>query len=420
MAQYLSQSRIEDPVRLEPNEISFVRMRISEEEELVQSFDSRMDELRAQISKLTLQKDAKLVEIASLRNVLASVRRVPLEILTEIFELVLGNRQWRSDIVPHIFRLSSVCAAWRKAVHATPRLWSTLCISLEKVVLGPELIWVEDWIIRSQMVPLDLYLDFYFDKYDESRDVLSTQRGNQLLEYILTQFSHKVRSLNVMGHPSSFLPILHLSPSSSLLSLEEISLTIIDDDDDNDTIEDLVALLPAKVAVFLRASKLRQVKLNNASLLEFLALPAEQLTSLEVNEDEFEFDPVMFVDILSRCKQLVALQIYPPSDGFVGLSMRIPILLPTLTSLEVYNVYNAADNILRCITTPLLEQLHLCYRGTDLDSLVTDLTAFQQRSSTALSFLNLYISCSADHEVEIITEKVIGILSLFPKIWWEI
>ncbi|KAE9404463.1 hypothetical protein BT96DRAFT_916811 [Gymnopus androsaceus JB14] len=159
MAQYL-QSRIKDPIWLEPNEISFLRMRISEEEALVQTFESRMDELRAQISELMRQKDAKLVEIASLRNVLAPVRRVPLEILLDIFELVLEPRQWETNTVSHLFRLSSVCVAWRKATHATPQFWSTLRISIK----DQDYTCVSDWITRCQMVPVNLYLNFYGEK----------------------------------------------------------------------------------------------------------------------------------------------------------------------------------------------------------------------------------------------------------------
>ncbi|KAE9405933.1 hypothetical protein BT96DRAFT_1015195, partial [Gymnopus androsaceus JB14] len=106
MAQYL-ESRIEDPIWLEPNDISFLRTRIAEEEAFVQSFQSQIGELRAQISELTLQKDAKLVEIASIQNVLSPVRRVPLEILSEIFELVSAKHyQWDSGNVSEIFTLS--------------------------------------------------------------------------------------------------------------------------------------------------------------------------------------------------------------------------------------------------------------------------------------------------------------------------
>ncbi|KAE9404443.1 hypothetical protein BT96DRAFT_1072042 [Gymnopus androsaceus JB14] len=184
MAQYL-QSRIEDPIWLEPNDASFLRTRISEEEVLVETFESQMDELRSQISELTLQKDAKLVEIASLQNVLAPVRRVPLEILTEIFDLVTKGPQW--EIVSHLFILSSVCVAWRKAAHAIPRLWSTLHIDMDTHFLGSDYTWVNGWFTHSQMVPVDL--NFYMDELNELR----VESGKQFLEYILVHFAHKIR-----------------------------------------------------------------------------------------------------------------------------------------------------------------------------------------------------------------------------------
>ncbi|KAE9404459.1 hypothetical protein BT96DRAFT_916810 [Gymnopus androsaceus JB14] len=390
MAQYL-QSRIEDPIWLEPSDISFLRT--------------------SQISELT---HAKLVEIASLRNVLAPVRRVPLEILTEIFELVSKDPRWK--IVPHMFILSSVCMAWRKAAHATPRLWSTLDISFEVFVLGPEFTWVEDWITRSQTVPLDLYLEFSWE-CDEFPDV-QKQRGKKFLEHILSQFGHKVRLLDVTGRPSSFLPILNLSPSSSLSSLEEMYFSICEDasDDSTGALEDL---FPQKAEVFLGAPKLRQVVLNRGYLLELLALPAEQLTSLKVNEEEFHFDTVMFVDILlPRCKQLVSLEIYLPSETFIGLTPKLLILLPALRSLEVYNVYDAAENILRCITAPLLERLSIsCHDEIDeidLDSFLMDMAKFQRRSSTALSSLVFYLA--SKNRKRNFAEKLIAVLSLFPAI----
>ncbi|KAE9399816.1 hypothetical protein BT96DRAFT_939133 [Gymnopus androsaceus JB14] len=82
MARYLSKHRIESPICLEPNDVSFLRTRLSETETKVESLEN-------QISELTRQKDAKLVDIASFRNILAPVRRIPLEILSEIFKLAL-------------------------------------------------------------------------------------------------------------------------------------------------------------------------------------------------------------------------------------------------------------------------------------------------------------------------------------------
>ncbi|KAE9404860.1 hypothetical protein BT96DRAFT_397355 [Gymnopus androsaceus JB14] len=106
MAQYLSQ-RIEGPIWLEPTDISFLRARISDVE-------TQVEKLQSQISELTHQKDAKLVEIASLENVLSPIRRVPPEIISEIFDLhVFLKRGSRcTSIVSLNTRLFSALCAW--------------------------------------------------------------------------------------------------------------------------------------------------------------------------------------------------------------------------------------------------------------------------------------------------------------------
>ncbi|KAE9404445.1 hypothetical protein BT96DRAFT_1016272 [Gymnopus androsaceus JB14] len=417
MAQYLK-SRIEDHIQLEPIDSYFLRNRLSEAEALVQTFESRIDKLRAQISQLTSQKDAKLVEIASLRNVLAPVRRIPLEILTEIFEVSCHVSQ-EFEMVAHMLILTSVCVAWRKAAHATPRLWSKLYIAVKEQTLGSDFGWIKDWITRCRRLPLDLCLDFEVEFLARSNQRKGgeqsnqRERGEQLLEYILGRFCHKLRFLGMTGCPSSFLPILNLSPSSSLSSLEEVSLSFIEDDDD--TIEELIEFFPLKVNMLLTAPNLRQVEINCLSSLTLFALPAAQLTSLIVyndDDDEADWDPALCVDLLSRCKNLVSLEITPQSHS-LGFSTNLSACLPVLTSLDV--ACFSATNILRCLTTPLLERLSLSYDGRDMDRLVMEMAQFQQRSATALLSLVFYPP-AVYIEPKIITEKVIEILSIFPTI----
>ncbi|KAE9395954.1 hypothetical protein BT96DRAFT_825505, partial [Gymnopus androsaceus JB14] len=120
MAQYLNQSRIEGPIWLEPIDISFLQTRLSEAE-------TQASALEKQISKLTRRRDAKLVEVASLRNVLSPIRRMPVEILSEILELSCTPKDGKFtadyDIVRYTSRLSRVCVAWRKVAHSNPRMW---------------------------------------------------------------------------------------------------------------------------------------------------------------------------------------------------------------------------------------------------------------------------------------------------------
>ncbi|KAE9395953.1 hypothetical protein BT96DRAFT_778381, partial [Gymnopus androsaceus JB14] len=89
--------------------------------------ETDIEALEKQISELTRQRDAKLVEVASLRNVLSPIRRIPVEVLSEILELSCipedGNFTADHDIVRYTSLLSRVCVAWRKAACSNPRMW---------------------------------------------------------------------------------------------------------------------------------------------------------------------------------------------------------------------------------------------------------------------------------------------------------
>ncbi|KAE9408735.1 hypothetical protein BT96DRAFT_669758 [Gymnopus androsaceus JB14] len=73
--------------------MSFLRTRISDIENQVQSIDH-------QISQLIQLKDAKTAEIALLRNIFSPIRRLPLETLSEIFEHVCLD-SWPSQKETH-------------------------------------------------------------------------------------------------------------------------------------------------------------------------------------------------------------------------------------------------------------------------------------------------------------------------------
>lgn len=312
---------------------------VSQAEIVVRTIKIRADGLGAQISELALQKDTKLVEITSLRNVLAPVRRLPLEILSEVFKFsrdsecswvrgVIVRRNY--DLVRRTFILTSVCAAWRKAAYATPRLWSRLSISM-KHLLGSDMEWVHDWITRSQGVPLDLNLDFCTHKFPRLRDVLMS-KGRQWLDHIVARFGHKIRSLEIKGHPS-FIPLLL---QHSLPSLEEVSF-IIGKSDHGDSGNHF----SKRVEIFLNAPKLHQFTIDSDSVPGWMMFQTERLTTFT--------DPVMV--LLPQCSQLVSLDVSPPCN--FPHSMRLDgILFPALKTLRT-TYYITGDSILHYIIAPL-------------------------------------------------------------------
>ncbi|KAE9404888.1 hypothetical protein BT96DRAFT_397951 [Gymnopus androsaceus JB14] len=244
---------------------------------------------------------------------------------------------YKHGIVQYTSILCAVCVAWRKAAHLTPRLWSKLCISLEKhqTPVIPELGWVKEWINRRQGLPLDLYLNF------DAQSGISPVLSSKFMETILG-FSHKIRLLNLEGHISFFIPLFSL-PRSSLPQLEEVYLKIWSSSPRKDAQDVELAYLqvPQQIETFLEVPKLRQFEIiekDAIPLLKRLVLPVEQLTSLKITStiiDDVCFDPDVYVDILRRCKDLVHLRVdlgYD-FDPFILFSKHLSISLPSLKSI---------------------------------------------------------------------------------------
>lgn len=415
MAQYLSQSRLEGPVWLEPTDIAFFQARMADVEAQVQSLD-------IQISELTRQKDAKLAEIATLKNMLSPVRRIPIEILSEIFRLSClpekGISMFEHSIVDYMSTLSTVCVAWRNTAHATPQLWSSLSLSLSKPhkPLMGEVGWVSNWMNRSQGLPVDLYLDL----------MTRGLKADQFLELAFS-FGHKLRLLNLKGCLSFCLHLLGL-PHSSLPQLERVFLEVWFDDwsdfsdwpGPNEVDHDVI---PQQIEIFLGAPKLQCIELIDGTryqLIKRFGLPLEGLTSLKLTHCINQPDIDNLMDILCRCKDLNHLRIDLAPDSLTGLVFfdeGFSMFLPSLKSLDVsaHDTQSNGVNLINCLTTPHIEELTLRYHSQELHGFHMDLINFQHRSATAISSLILHGLWNQNVD-ESISQTLIASLSLFPTL----
>ncbi|KIK59436.1 hypothetical protein GYMLUDRAFT_169542, partial [Collybiopsis luxurians FD-317 M1] len=100
-----------------------LRRQVLDAELGVVAFESQKKESLALES--TPQQDSKRVQLSLLKNILSPVRRLPVEIISIIFELVCGSRHFlpSRDAMLSAFIISSVCIAWRNAAYATPGIW---------------------------------------------------------------------------------------------------------------------------------------------------------------------------------------------------------------------------------------------------------------------------------------------------------
>ncbi|KAE9411506.1 hypothetical protein BT96DRAFT_1011301 [Gymnopus androsaceus JB14] len=404
-----SRPRVEE---LGSEEIFSIQAQISETETQIETLDRQMNELKrvynreAQVSQL--QKQAKLHEIESLRNILSPIGRLAVEILAGIFEDVClsedgFDNKAENDVMRSVFMISGVCTRWRNILRDTPEAWSKLhlsCYRHGRLIHGKSAEWVTEWLGRTKgYYPLDIELEFSLS----SRN----QRIDTLVECIV-DFRYQIRSLQLRGSDSgSYVPFFQL-PSSSFPVLEKLTLLF------GDTVSS--PLMDFKSQAFLGASHLRDLEIveywPNVSVLGLVEIPMEQLTSLNIALCTTpRYGLHVFVDMLRRCKNLTRLSYdipFPLNPNFANLS----IVMPVLKSLIIPCRNARFVSLLACLTMPFLEDLTLRLQDVDYHDLYMDIVDLQNRSTTALSSLTL----SHIWGGETFTIKMIAILSILPEL----
>ncbi|KAJ3847309.1 hypothetical protein EV368DRAFT_7487, partial [Lentinula lateritia] len=84
--------------------------------------------INQEIASLDSRKDIQLALLASVKNILFPVRRVPNEVLAHIFDDVLYHPEnfKKYHSMPHAISerlFSRVCVVWQRVAHTTPRFW---------------------------------------------------------------------------------------------------------------------------------------------------------------------------------------------------------------------------------------------------------------------------------------------------------
>ena len=117
--------------------------------------DDEMSRLQQPMDHLANVRQKLQRSLDEHRSIAAPIRRIPQEILSEIFLhcLMDSSNSFNVTIAPLL--LTFVCSRWRTVAIFTPRLWSS--ISLDVVSGTTEML--QTWLSRSGMSPLKLVID---------------------------------------------------------------------------------------------------------------------------------------------------------------------------------------------------------------------------------------------------------------------
>ncbi|RDB27734.1 hypothetical protein Hypma_003179 [Hypsizygus marmoreus] len=314
--------------------------------------------------------------LSRFRSILSPVRRLPPEILTEIF---LFTRDWTSDtrfmgepqplvVGPRPgaspLRITHVCSRWRDVALGIPKLWATITSCHD--MYDPSVpdtdptndVRLHSWLAWTGMVH-PLQISFNGRPLGANSEDVQTTPLSWMRPYMF-----RIKELFLSGDfealPGGFFLILELLVMSDF-SMHSTKRTR--------------AYFPS----------LRRVDFRGH--LEHLPnfLPWEQLTHLDLSLETADGD--VLLDILSFCVSLIKLETsFSDIDNYELDGDENTVMLPSLKSLVSLNNYGEITMwLLSSLTLPFLEAAYISYATWSGPAY----SAFQARSSCPLTSLTL-------------------------------
>ncbi|KAF7301103.1 hypothetical protein MIND_00674300 [Mycena indigotica] len=278
-----------------------------------------------QISRMYVQPAASgqthqqlVARVAALKYAVSPVRRLPADILLEIFRTVIHESQASSSgneaFVP-VFCLASVCFYWRQLVITAPRLWPTTMI-LRGPACSPQYLETTKTLLqRSSPYSLDITVRPRVLFSSREPPIMMTSN----IMDIVVGSAHRWRRISVVFNATPFLSTTQLSgPLCHLCEIDFPQKLVLDQ----------------RLALFLDAPKLTRVRLYGADFTKML-LPWSQLTKLKLGAVASSD----FLIVLEQCNSLVDLEldgVVRGEDTIISFVSRASVIsMPHLHDLRI-------------------------------------------------------------------------------------
>jgi hypothetical protein len=249
-------------------------------------YDKEISRLHSAIFVLENRKKEVMKQMQNLKSLLAPVKRMPRDVMSEIFshcdrDIVIG----RDTIVAPGRVLSAVCSHWRSITLAEPTLWSVigfdLLSKLDKDIVEKE---VASFLELSKQTSLDLRLTDSYQRGDHD-----PTRFDAVFE-ALVQEVHRWKSLKVHVFVNQ-LPKPLLRTNLAFKRLQKLDICL---DSRSTGLFDMN---------FATAYKLRCLKVGcDVEDLRHLNVPLEQITEFHFSS----FDCDHYIRLLSECPNLTS------------------------------------------------------------------------------------------------------------------
>ncbi|KAF5311705.1 hypothetical protein D9611_009556 [Ephemerocybe angulata] len=312
------------------------------------------------------------------RSVLSPVRRVPMEILGEIFKLVVPSFLNSSDR-EMLGNLGSVCLGWRLATLSTPALWRGVilgpCICPDQGTVGAQRLHEEDykklvvWIGRSGGCPKGLIYSSV-DLHCHCEDGSSCKAVHPLVTKFIKEgptLDHLTLQLSGPSCFRNWLAAFGPGPGAPephpLEKLRSFSLEFVDDtplwwNDGPDPSASVFNLLPSvpSLGVFL---PLRDTAFEDEmdSLECPIHIPPRVLGPLVSLAIRWDWEGRRLIDVLGQCASLKTFTLdLARSEPFEDDDLSPPLELKSLSS---FKLVKGGVRVLEFLRMPALVSLDL-------------------------------------------------------------
>lgn len=347
--------------------------------------------IRATPKTLSNLRDARLARVTRFRVALAPHKKVPPEILANIFVEACENRPL--SLPPHNrtrpWAISQVCARWRQVALNEPRLWNDLSVTTNRKLGDPFPARMHDVFSRSAGTGISLKIDrsAYRDAHVEATVISDT-----ILPH-LNLFRH----LDLTFPSSHFSCILSSAPGL-VDSLESVRLNL------EQPTSNPYKPFEKAIAVFAGARSLRRIEIRASRgrghwlpiTWSLFDVPWAQLTHLCLGPGVMVTIP-MAHDVLQHSSQLVDCMLCllvsvpvwffgsVPSSGDSDIP---PIVSPSLASLKVYfSSIPSLEEFLEPLVLPSLTKL--VAQGALYHEAQAELASFIRRSACSITSIKL-------------------------------
>jgi len=289
------------------------------------------------------------------------IHRLPVELKNRIFELlppprnewgvINGTRMHSSSLLTTI----SVCREWRDVALSNPFLWSTMHVNLGTSNLSSR---INDWVLRSQTLPLTLHVDCSNKDLERSRKVLAD---------VMSLCSNRLKSLSLSVPSQVLCGLRHNNFQYHHLTQLRVSSS------QND--QPLSLLNPT--------ASPEKIELVGSESFQSLHISWDHLISATI----FHLDLEGVTQLFQRASQMTFCRISILPRGPDNSSMP-PIIHHRLKTLELHQSlgWGVAPYLLGSFTLPCLQEVEVFE-----DIHLKLLSALVRRSSCPLTKLTLHL-----------------------------